>query len=159
LKTNALPPGWQVLALTGERDYATVFEAARAAAAAAFVARAYLDEIADAYAVADLVLARAGASTLSELAALRKPAILVPYPFATEAHQAANAARFEVAGAALVTTDEELQAGRLPALLAEAMDPARLAALNASARAASDDDPLGRILARVDALLRGSGRS
>jgi UDP-N-acetylglucosamine--N-acetylmuramyl-(pentapeptide) pyrophosphoryl-undecaprenol N-acetylglucosamine transferase len=159
LKSNALPGDWQVLALTGERDYAGVSAAASAAAPAAFVARAYLDDIADAYAVADLVLARAGASTLSELAALGKPAILVPYPFATDAHQSANAARFEAAGAALVTTDEELEAGQLPALLAHAVTPAKLATLNANARAASGDDPLTRILARVETLLRGSGRS
>ena len=48
--------------------------------------------MADAYAVADLLLTRAGASTLGELRALGKPAILVPYPFAAEGHQAANAA-------------------------------------------------------------------
>ena len=57
------------------------------------------------------VLTRAGASTLGELAALGKPSILVPYPYAAQAHQAANAARFEAAGAAVVLTDGEL-AGR-----------------------------------------------
>jgi UDP-N-acetylglucosamine--N-acetylmuramyl-(pentapeptide) pyrophosphoryl-undecaprenol N-acetylglucosamine transferase len=159
LRSNALPQNWQVLALTGERDFADVCAAVPAAAAAAFVVRPYLDDIADAYAVADLVLARAGASTLGELAALAKPAILVPYPFATDAHQAANAVRVEAAGAALVITDRELEAGRLPAVLAEAVAPARLAALEANARKLSGDDPLQRILARIDALVCGNDGS
>ena len=158
-QANALPQTWQVLALTGEHDYASVCAAVGRAGSPAFIVRPYLDEIADAYAVADLVLARAGASTLSELAAVGRPAILVPYPFATGAHQAANAARFAAAGAALLTTDRELEAGSLPAVLAEAVAPARLAALTANARGLSGADPLKRILARVDALIRGNGES
>ncbi|MFY9718642.1 MAG: glycosyltransferase, partial [Candidatus Cybelea sp.] len=159
LRSNGLPQNWQVLALTGERDFADVCAAVPAAGTPAFVARAYLDDIADAYAVADLVLARAGASTLGELAALAKPAILVPYPFATDAHQAANAARVEAAGAALVITDQELEAGRLPEVLAQAVAPARLAALEANARKRGGDDPLQRILARIDALVCGNDAS
>ncbi len=160
LEGKALPQNWQVLALTGEGDYASLSAALAAnEGGPAFVVRPYLDEIADAYAVADLVLARAGASTLSELAALGKPAILVPYPFATEAHQAANAARFEAAGAVLVMSDRELEAGKLPAVLAQATAPEGLAALTANARALRSDDPLQRILARIDTLVRGNERS
>ena len=109
--------------------------------------------MADAYAVADLVLARAGASTLGELAALGKPSILVPYPFAAEDHQAANAARFEAAGAAVVLPDDRLQAGGLTAALADATQPLRLAALAEAAARLGGDDPLSTILARIDALL------
>ncbi len=160
LQSDALPRNWQVLALTGAAEYAKVFTAVRTAkdvAAAAFVARPYLDEMGDAYAVADLVLARAGASTLGELAALGKPAVLVPYPFATEAHQRANATRFEAAGAALVMTDEQLASGALPAVLAEATAPQRLASLSANARQLGQNDPLAQILARIDSLVCGRG--
>ena len=161
LQSGALPPNWQVLALTGAAEYAKVFTAvqtAEDAPAAPFVVRPYLDEMADAYAVADLVLARAGASTLGELAALGKPAILVPYPFATEAHQRANATRFETAGAALVMTDQQLASGALPAVLAEATAPQRLASLSANARQLGQNDPLAQILARIDSLVCGRGR-
>jgi UDP-N-acetylglucosamine--N-acetylmuramyl-(pentapeptide) pyrophosphoryl-undecaprenol N-acetylglucosamine transferase len=143
---NGVPAGWQLLALTGERDYDRVRSALPNA-------RPYLDDMADAYAVADLVVARAGASTLGELAALGKPSILVPYPFAAEAHQAANAARFEAAGAAVVLTDDELQAKGLAAALAHALEPDRLAALAGAARRLSPNDPLEAILARVDKLV------
>jgi UDP-N-acetylglucosamine--N-acetylmuramyl-(pentapeptide) pyrophosphoryl-undecaprenol N-acetylglucosamine transferase len=146
IETRGLPAGWQLFALTGQSDY----ERLRAVLPHA---RPYLDDMADVYAAADLVLARSGASTLGELAAIGKPAILVPYPFAAEAHQAANAARFEAAGAAVVLTDDELRAGRLPMILAEAVDDRRLSALAAGAASLRGSDPLLAILARVDALV------
>jgi UDP-N-acetylglucosamine--N-acetylmuramyl-(pentapeptide) pyrophosphoryl-undecaprenol N-acetylglucosamine transferase len=146
LERDGLPDGWQLLALTGESDFERVRSELRNA-------RPYLDDMADAYAAADLLLARAGASTLGELAALGKPSILVPYPFATEAHQAANAARFETAGAAVVLTDDELRAGGLSPVLARAVEPQRLAAVAAGAARLSQADPLDAILARVEKLL------
>ena len=146
IERGGLPDGWQLFALTGESDYARLRTRLPNA-------RPYLDDMADAYAVADLVLARAGASTLGELAALGKPSILVPYPFAAQAHQAANAARFEAAGAAVVLSDGELRAGRLPALLAQTLDERRLSALAAGAASLRGSDPLLAILARVDALV------
>ena len=147
VESGGMPEGWQLLALTGLGDYDRVRGALGRAA------RPYLDEMADAYAAADLVLARAGASTLGELAALGKPSILVPYPFAAEAHQAANAARFEQAGAAIVLSDDRLQAGGLPAALADATRPQRLAALGQGTARLGGDDPICTILARIDMLL------
>jgi UDP-N-acetylglucosamine--N-acetylmuramyl-(pentapeptide) pyrophosphoryl-undecaprenol N-acetylglucosamine transferase len=155
LQNDALPADWQVLVLTGAAEYEKVCAGVRATrkARTAFVVRPYLDEMGDAYAVADLVVARAGASTLGELAALGKPAVLVPYPFATEAHQRANATRFEAAGAALVVTDQQLESGGLPAVLADATAPQRLASLAFNARRLAQNDPLAQILARIDALV------
>jgi UDP-N-acetylglucosamine--N-acetylmuramyl-(pentapeptide) pyrophosphoryl-undecaprenol N-acetylglucosamine transferase len=143
---NALPPGWQLLALTGAADY----ERVRGALPRALP---YLDDMADAYASADLVLARAGASTLAELAALGKASILVPYPHAAQGHQDANAARFAAAGAAVVLSDREIKAGGLPPLLAQTVDAQRLHALSAAAERLGAGDPIAAILARVDALL------
>ena len=139
-----VPAGWQVLALTGSGD----FERVRARLPHV---RAYLDDMADAYAVGDLVLARAGASTLGELAALGKPSILVPYPHAAQDHQAENAARFEAAGAAIVLTDERL-AEKLPGAIARAARPETMRALGAGAARLGGTDPLHAILARIDAL-------
>lgn len=156
IAADALPPGWQLLHLTGERDYKRVAATQRARAAASdarYVARPYLDDMADAYAAADLVLTRAGASTLGELAALGKPAILVPYPFAAEGHQEANAARFVSAGAAVLLTDRELQGGDLPSLLAATLEPQRLAELTQSAQRLKGSDPLTTILARIESLV------
>jgi UDP-N-acetylglucosamine--N-acetylmuramyl-(pentapeptide) pyrophosphoryl-undecaprenol N-acetylglucosamine transferase len=70
--------------------------------------REYVYEMEKAYGAADLVVSRAGASSLAELARLGKPVILVPYPFAAENHQEENARAYEAAGAATVLRDSEL---------------------------------------------------
>jgi len=150
IKSDGLPAGWQLLQVTGEREY----ERVRAELGTSdSVVRPYLNDVSDAYAAADLVLARAGASTLGELAALGKPAILVPYPHAAEDHQAANAERFAAAGAAVTLPDRELVSGRLRFVLAECAEPGQLAAMQAAAAHLSAGDPVAAIVARVDALL------
>lgn len=65
------------------------------------------------YRVADLVVSRAGASTIAELAAAGRGAILVPYPYATSRHQDANAEVMRAAGAAVVVPDREMNGERL----------------------------------------------
>ena len=64
--------------------------------------RPFIDDMPAAYAAADLVIARAGAMTLAELAILGKPALLIPLPTAADDHQSKNAAAFADAGAARV---------------------------------------------------------
>jgi UDP-N-acetylglucosamine--N-acetylmuramyl-(pentapeptide) pyrophosphoryl-undecaprenol N-acetylglucosamine transferase len=68
----------------------------------------YLDQINLAYSVSDLVICRAGATTLAEITALGKAAILIPYPYATNDHQRRNAEILEDAGASSVIADEAL---------------------------------------------------
>ncbi len=150
---RALPDDWQVLHVCGERDYEYMhaeerepFENNRV------VLVPYLRDMADAYAVCDLVIARAGASTLGELAALGLPAILVPYPHASEDHQAANAQAFDRARAAVVIPDRDLSADALWWTLRDVMQPDRLQAMRAAARSLATRDPLATILARIDAL-------
>jgi UDP-N-acetylglucosamine--N-acetylmuramyl-(pentapeptide) pyrophosphoryl-undecaprenol N-acetylglucosamine transferase len=70
--------------------------------------REFISEMPEAYAASDLVVCRAGASTLAELSTLGKAAILVPYPLAVKDHQTLNAETFRERGAARVITDREL---------------------------------------------------
>jgi UDP-N-acetylglucosamine--N-acetylmuramyl-(pentapeptide) pyrophosphoryl-undecaprenol N-acetylglucosamine transferase len=149
LTSDGLPEGWQLIHVTGEKEYDRVRAALGKTDGAL---RAYLNDVADAYAAADLVLARAGASTVGELAATGRPAILVPYPHAAEDHQRANAETVAQAGAAVVVDDRELIAGKLRGVLAEVTQPSRLAELRAAAERARAADPIETILARVDAL-------
>lgn len=74
---------------------------------------AYLEQMQQVYQQADLVIARAGATTLSELAYFGLPAILIPYPFAAENHQLINAQVFEKAGAAKIILNSELNGQKL----------------------------------------------
>lgn len=78
---------------------------------------AFIQDMAEAYRWADLAICRAGAMTLSELAAAGLPAILVPYPHAIDDHQTANARYFAEAGAALLLPQSELTSEKLAELL------------------------------------------
>ncbi len=160
VKSDGIPDGWQLMQITGEKEYDRVRDILRQAqddrASADFrepVVRPYLHDLTDAYAAADLVLARAGASTLGELAATGKPAVLVPYPHAAEDHQRANAELIASTGAALVVDDRDLVAGKLRGILAEATAPGKLASMEAAAARMAATDPVATILARVDTLL------
>ncbi|HTY26178.1 MAG TPA: undecaprenyldiphospho-muramoylpentapeptide beta-N-acetylglucosaminyltransferase [Desulfomonilaceae bacterium] len=75
--------------------------------------REFIDDMGQAYAWADLVVCRSGASSIAEITALGKPAILVPYPYAVGDHQTRNALVLESGGAARVIRDEDLKNGRL----------------------------------------------
>ena len=152
VRQGRLPDGWQLVLVTGRNDYERVRDSLAGAVDARAAVFPYVSDLSDAYACADLVLARAGASTLGELAAIGLPAVLVPYPFAAENHQAANAERVRARGAAVTISDAEVAAGSLPQVLAGATAPDRLDALRRAASGARGPDPVAAILARIEAL-------
>ena len=97
---------------------------------------AFVQDMAGAYAWADLVICRAGALTIAELAAAGLGAILVPFPHAVDDHQARNAESFGSGGAGIVIPEHEFTPRRLAGELVALLDrPGRLAAMGASARA------------------------
>ncbi len=142
-----LPADLQILVVTGTSAYAHYDERLRHVAGAHVLS--YLDDPRAAYAAADVVVSRAGASTLGELAATATPAVLVPYPHATDDHQTYNARAFAASGAALVVADREFDATRLRALLRGVLEPASLLRMRAAARARAASDPCATIVARV----------
>jgi UDP-N-acetylglucosamine--N-acetylmuramyl-(pentapeptide) pyrophosphoryl-undecaprenol N-acetylglucosamine transferase len=152
LVLHDLPSHWQVLLVAGERDYEGIERRVRAANPANVRIERYLDDPAVAYAAADLVVARAGASTLAELAATGTPAILVPYPYAAGDHQSENAEVVRRTGAARVLRDADVDARRLRDELESALAPEALAALRGATRAAAGKDPRTAIVDRVKAL-------
>jgi UDP-N-acetylglucosamine--N-acetylmuramyl-(pentapeptide) pyrophosphoryl-undecaprenol N-acetylglucosamine transferase len=77
----------------------------------------FIDNMAEAYAWADIILCRAGAMTISELAVVGKPAILVPLPYAVDDHQRYNAKYLADKGAAVLKLQSELSAPMLAELL------------------------------------------
>jgi UDP-N-acetylglucosamine--N-acetylmuramyl-(pentapeptide) pyrophosphoryl-undecaprenol N-acetylglucosamine transferase len=119
--------GPQVLHLSGERDFRLL---ASQVARPGYRLLPFLRDLGTAYAAADLVLSRAGGSVW-EVAAARRPAILVPYPFATGDHQTKNARFFEQAGGAVVVPESEL--GHVPELARSLLgDPYRLGEMGAA---------------------------
>lgn len=103
-----LKEGVQFLHQTGEHDYEYVREAYRKWGFKGTVAQ-FIYQMAEAYAVADLVISRAGATTLAELAAIGKPAILIPYPYAAGCHQEFNASKLLEMKAARMIVDHDLK--------------------------------------------------
>ena len=81
------------------------------------VVQPYFDAIQDIYAVTDLVVCRAGAMTLAELAVRGLPAVLIPYPYAAEDHQTPNAQALEDKGSAIMITDDQFMEERLTDVL------------------------------------------
>ncbi|NNB85459.1 undecaprenyldiphospho-muramoylpentapeptide beta-N-acetylglucosaminyltransferase [Corallococcus exiguus] len=87
----------------------------------------FIDDMSSAYAKADLVICRAGATSLAELTVCKKPSILVPFPHATDNHQEVNARALVDAGAAIMFRESELTGQKLAETLRGLMtDPAKL---------------------------------
>jgi len=131
------PAGLQVLHAAGERDADRVEAAWRSRDRRGLhvVTHRYLASMADAYAAADVVVCRAGASTVAELTAVGLPAVLVPYPHAAADEQTANARAIAEAGGAVHVADDALDGQRLVAEVAPLLaDPQRRAAMRAAAR-------------------------
>lgn len=96
---------------------------------------AFVDDMPKAFAEAALIVARAGAGSISELAAAGRPSVLVPFPFAADDHQTKNAAAMERAGAATLVPDAAMNGERLfREIEAAGREPERLAKMAAAAR-------------------------
>jgi UDP-N-acetylglucosamine--N-acetylmuramyl-(pentapeptide) pyrophosphoryl-undecaprenol N-acetylglucosamine transferase len=108
------------------------------------------------FAWADLIVCRAGATTLSELCAAGRPAILVPYPHAADDHQTHNAEALRQAGAAVVLRDTELDGPTLARAISDLVaDGRRLQAMGRAARTLARPDAARRIADLADQLIRG----
>jgi UDP-N-acetylglucosamine--N-acetylmuramyl-(pentapeptide) pyrophosphoryl-undecaprenol N-acetylglucosamine transferase len=118
--------------------------------------RPFFDDLPDRLADAHLVVSRSGASSVAEILALGRPALLVPYRHAADDHQRANADVLADAGAARVLPEAELTAEQLRDHLAEALaSPEGLAEMAAAARALARPDAAARL---ADALVGVAGR-
>jgi UDP-N-acetylglucosamine--N-acetylmuramyl-(pentapeptide) pyrophosphoryl-undecaprenol N-acetylglucosamine transferase len=124
------------------------FEKARAAYLAANIEAdvvPFEDDMAAAYAWADLVICRSGALTLAELAAAGVPAILVPYPHAVDDHQTRNAEAMVAAGAARLVAEGDEFVKRLGAMFEEIGERSRLLTMAQAARSLAKPDAAHRI--------------
>jgi len=135
--------------VVGERFFVTAATGGGAAAGARgilYQMTPFEDDMAAAYAAADIVVARAGASTVAELAATGAPSILVPWAGAAEDHQTDNARWLSARGAAIVLREAELSAPRLATELGRLQSaPGELASMATAARAAGAIHRGGRL--------------
>ena len=128
-------PGLEIWHQTGRGDQDRVREAYAALGLATPRVRVadFLSDMATPYAWCDMVVCRAGATSLAELAAAGRPAVLVPFPRATDDHQEHNARALVEVGAAVLLREREWSAAALQAAVAGLLiDPERLAAMRAA---------------------------
>jgi len=138
-------PPFRVIHLAGERNLDDVRAILGGDPPEGYDLRGYLTEFHDAVAAADLVVSRAGGS-IFELAAIGRPAVLVPYPHATGDHQTKNAQWLVDADAAVLVPDAECTAERLSSTIADLLaDRDRLTAMGANARDVARPDAADRI--------------
>jgi UDP-N-acetylglucosamine--N-acetylmuramyl-(pentapeptide) pyrophosphoryl-undecaprenol N-acetylglucosamine transferase len=141
-----LAPDLRVIHQTGEADLESVRGAYRSLP---FPVEAvpFIDRMDEAYARADLLICRAGATTIAELTALGKPAILVPYPYAAYDHQRLNAEALQKKGAAVMILDRELTGENLAAEIRRLKDnPDALRLMGKAAQALGKADAAERIV-------------
>jgi UDP-N-acetylglucosamine--N-acetylmuramyl-(pentapeptide) pyrophosphoryl-undecaprenol N-acetylglucosamine transferase len=138
-------PGLEIVHQTGPRD----LDAVRAGYAAAGVparVEAFLDPVVTEMRAASLIVCRAGATTLAELAALGRPAVLVPFPAATDDHQRKNAEVLAAAGAAVLIEERALSADAVADAVAGLVGaPAELVRMGRAMQAFSRPDAAARI--------------
>lgn len=135
----------QFILQTGRPDFERVQAAVQAEQLPATV-MPFVKKIHMAYAVADLVVCRAGAMTLSEIAVCGLPSVLVPYPFAAHNHQEVNASNLVDRGAAVSIVDAELTGERLAKEIAHLLaDRQALSRMSANARLFARPDAAARL--------------
>ena len=141
-----------VLHQTGVKDEADVRAAYERAGMTGCRVSAFIDDMPEAYAWADLALCRAGASTVAELCGAALPSLLVPFPHAAHDHQTFNARAVEKAGAALLLPEGELDGERLAeTILGLFNDPGRLGAMGAAALALAKPDAASLVVDQLEA--------
>ncbi|MGB8887910.1 MAG: undecaprenyldiphospho-muramoylpentapeptide beta-N-acetylglucosaminyltransferase [Candidatus Korobacteraceae bacterium] len=138
-------PAICIIHQTGERDYPEAQAAYLQAMVSAEVSP-FIDDMPGAFARADLVLCRSGASTVAEITAAGKPAIFIPLPTAADDHQRHNAATLAAAGAARLLPQAELTPQRLVTEVASLLnDGAGLAKMSEAARRFAHPDAAAKI--------------
>jgi UDP-N-acetylglucosamine--N-acetylmuramyl-(pentapeptide) pyrophosphoryl-undecaprenol N-acetylglucosamine transferase len=113
----------------------------------------FFNDMAERLAKAHLVICRSGASTVSEISVIGRPAILVPYPHALDHDQAANAAALAATGGAKVIVQAELSSEKIASILTHVMnDPEKLARMAAAAKQAGKPDAANLLADMVEAI-------
>ena len=154
LANNWLPQNKEIrlIHISGERDFEMVTKAIPNQPEN-YTLLPYLHEMKEAFDVADLLISRAGATILSEIAVCKKPAILIPYPYATDNHQEKNARTLEKLGAAKVLLDKDLNMENLIKIVSEIRESDNLLKMAEAMGKSRPADVEERIFKQISELL------
>lgn len=150
--------GSRVIWQTGADNFITYSEIKKTFSAQTVSVNAFIERMDYAYCAADVVISRAGATTIAELTRLGKPAILVPYPHAAADHQTENALSLASAGAALVVDDSKLPV-ELDAVLKKFLDRKVMAEMSMKSKMFGKPDAAMKIAKRIITLAGAYGNS
>ncbi|HOD63295.1 MAG TPA: undecaprenyldiphospho-muramoylpentapeptide beta-N-acetylglucosaminyltransferase [Smithellaceae bacterium] len=136
----------RVVHQTGDRDLAMVRQAYEQAGVEADV-QPFIVDMASAYAASDLIICRAGATSLAEITAAGKASVLIPFPYAADDHQTENARAMVEAGAAAMIRESDLTAGALYSLVASLLgDDNKLRGMEEKSKALGRPDAAARMV-------------
>lgn len=145
---------FQILWQTGEKDYQKIKENLKNKTNSVQVFN-FIQDMSSAYAACDLVISRAGAITLSEITGCGKPAILIPYPYATAEHQKYNAQVLEKNGAAILIEEKNLRQVKLPSQAGELLkDEPKLKQMSDHSKKLGKPEALNDILNEIENYLK-----
>ncbi len=144
-----LPENIQILHIAGPTDFERI-QKENPVKRPGYHLIGFCDQMPSAYAVADLVVARSGASTLTEISLAALPSILVPYPYAADDHQTANAEVFSASGAAKLIQEKDLSPESFAEILSNLLtNPGALKQMSAAARALAIPDAPAQVTAAI----------
>jgi UDP-N-acetylglucosamine--N-acetylmuramyl-(pentapeptide) pyrophosphoryl-undecaprenol N-acetylglucosamine transferase len=150
-------PTLRIVHQTGQKELESVQQGYTEAGVVADV-RPFIDAMPQAFADADLIVCRSGASTVAEITAAGKPAIFVPFPRSADDHQTKNAEAVANAGGGVLMRESEMTPEKLAATVIDLFaDRARLAAMAAKAKAMSHENAAGRVAEIAVGLIKKSG--
>jgi len=140
---------------TGKLDYERVLSVYRSSGLKNYRVVPFIDDMTDAYLWADLVVCRAGASTIFELAIMGKPSILIPYPYAANDHQRKNARYLEKVGGAMVVEQGFLKKNSLGNIVADLIAiPGKLKEMSKAAKSIAKPEASIKLTQRILELSR-----
>ena len=143
---DVIKNNWQVLLISGQDDYDNIMKMV-GEDNKIFSVEPYLHDIEKAYSLADLVICRAGATTLAEIGAYGLPAILIPYSYATHNHQELNARIFAREGAAILILEKDLSDKKLAQVLLDILkDKNRLEMMARKSRELGNENSANKIV-------------
>jgi len=145
---------FQILWQSGEKDYQKMKENLKNKKTTVQVFN-FIEDMSSAYAACDLIISRAGAISLSEITGCGKPAILIPYPYATAEHQKYNAQVLEKNGAAVMIEEKNLEKMKPLSLASELLkDETKLKQMSQNSRNIGKPNALNDILNEIENYLK-----
>ncbi len=163
VKEADLPSNWRIYHATGRDNFSQVEqsyreEEIRTGEGSQIRLKAYIENVGQVLAAADLFVGRSGATTVAEIMARDLPAVLIPYPHAAEDHQKANARFLQEKGSAIILPDAELDAGKLGGMVEELLnDHNQLEKMRKNSSALQQPNALDQISEVMERVL-GEGR-